>query len=481
MRTLFVALVLAVTASAFAGTGKIIIVNNDGPGIGFNDPTPAAPVGGNNGTTRGQQRLNVFLRAAERWSSMLDTNVDIRAQASFAPIPGCTAESAVLGQAAPWRWKHSFANAPQADVWYPVALANKFAGVDLHPGEPDILTRFNADVDNATCLGNSNWYYGFDGQNGNHSDLYVVVLHELAHGLGFAGASAAPGFRDNRPSVFDQNTYDAQAGLRWTQMNEAQREVSMTNTGKLAWSGPRVRAAVSQYLQPVTSMMLSAPSDIARDYDVGFAAFGPDALTTPMSGRIVRVTDAANDDGTSPNDGCTAFTNAAAVAGNIAFIDRGNCLFVIKARNAQAAGATGVIIGDRFESYTAENPPTCLPPGMSGDAPDVTIPIVSIGINDASTFRTQFGNGANFNGMLRRDPTRLAGATSDGNLRLYAPCTNDPGSSLHHWDIVTTPNLLMEPSINSDLGDGVDLTIYLMQDIGWTQPPKSGRGIGRRK
>ena len=38
----------------------ITIVNMDGAGEGFNDPTPAAPVGGNPGTTIGQQRLNRF-------------------------------------------------------------------------------------------------------------------------------------------------------------------------------------------------------------------------------------------------------------------------------------------------------------------------------------------------------------------------------------------------------------------------------------
>jgi hypothetical protein len=45
----------------------ITIVNNDAAGEGFNDPTPVAPVGGNNGTTRGAQRLIVVQRAADIW------------------------------------------------------------------------------------------------------------------------------------------------------------------------------------------------------------------------------------------------------------------------------------------------------------------------------------------------------------------------------------------------------------------------------
>ncbi|HYI11342.1 MAG TPA: PA domain-containing protein [Thermoanaerobaculia bacterium] len=483
-RTVLLSLLLAAAVDTFAGTGRIIIVNNDQAGVGFNDTTPATPVGGNTGTTLGQQRLNVFQRAAERWSTMLETNVDILAQASFASIPGCDEESAILGQAAPFTWQHSFAGAPQNDVWYPIALANKYAGVDLDPNSPDIFSRFNADVDNATCLGESNWYYGFDGNNGIHSDLYVVVLHELGHGLGVAGPIRAPAFRQNRPSVFDQNMYDSQAGLRWTQMTEAARNVSMTNTGNLAWQGSNVTANLSRFLQPVTILTLSEPSPIAKNYDVGFADFGRNVSRGGLSGTIIRVTDPSNTDGSSVNDGCSPFTNAAAVNGNVAFIDRGNCTYAIKARNAQAAGATGVIIGDRFESYNAENPATCLPPGMTdnGSAPDVTIPIVSVGINDASSIRAQYNinSSVTVSGLLRMDPSQLAGTTKEGYLRLYAPCTNDPGSSTHHWDTVATPNLLMEPAVNSDLLLGVDLTIYQLLDMGWSLPAKTGRRILKR-
>ena len=59
-RLLFAALFLSWQAHA----AQFVIVNADFPGEGFNDPTPAAPVGGNPGTTLGEQRLNVFLRAA---------------------------------------------------------------------------------------------------------------------------------------------------------------------------------------------------------------------------------------------------------------------------------------------------------------------------------------------------------------------------------------------------------------------------------
>ena len=51
-------------AAMSANAATIIIENNDGPGEGFNDPTPAAPVGGNLGATLGTQRLIAFAHAA---------------------------------------------------------------------------------------------------------------------------------------------------------------------------------------------------------------------------------------------------------------------------------------------------------------------------------------------------------------------------------------------------------------------------------
>ena len=471
MRRIFFATLLVSLAAfnASAGTGKIIIVNNDAPGVGLNDPTPAQPVGGNTGTTLGQQRMNVFLTAAARWSSLLDTNVDILVQSSFAPLE-CGAESAVLGSAGPRSYHRDFASAPKSGVWYPVALANKFSGTDISPGLPDIVMQFNGDLDKPTCLGTQSWYYGLDANEpGNDSDLLVVVLHELAHGLGVSGATRAPGFRDGFPAVFDTHTLDLSTGQRWDQMDTSGREESLTNTSNVVWDGAAVRSMINRFLQPVTALAITEPSIVARNYDIGSANFGPPATRTALTGRVVRATDAANTDGATTFDGCTAFTNAGAINGNVAMIDRGNCTFVNKARNAQAAGAIGVIIVDNSRE-------TCTPPTLGGDAADITIPVFSIGPNDGDLLKAQLTAGVAMSGSLRADPSQLAG-TSQSYARLYAPCTDNPGSSIHHWDVVASPSLLMEPFVNGDLMHGVDLTLYQLIDIGWTTSPKSGRRV----
>ena len=467
-RTLFVSLLLA-AMPLFAGTGQVLIINNDAAGIGFNDPTPATPVGGNAGTTLGQQRLNVFLAAAQMWQNNLDTNVDVRVRANFAPITGCTDTEGVLGQASPMDWRHDTAGVPVANVWYPIALANKFANTDLAPGVDDINVRFNADVDKSTCLGATSFYYGLDNKHGDNIDLFNVVLHELGHGFGISGKAGAPNFSENRPTASDIHTFDTSTGLRWDQMTTEQRNVSMINTGNLVWDGAQVRSQTSHFLEPMPALTISAPSAIAKNYDVGLAAFGPTLAKAAASGRIVLAQDPANTEGPSTTDGCSTFTNASAVAGRIALIDRGLCTFVTKTRNAQNAGAIGVIIVDNVSA--------CSAPALGGSATDVTIPVISITQADGNTLKAQLTANTNVDASLHLDPSQLAGTTKQGYLRLYAPCTFEAGSSVHHWDTTASPNLLMEPFIGSDLLHGLDLTIYQLLDIGWTQPPRSGRRI----
>lgn len=466
---------LLLATHAFAA-GHIVIINFDPANTGLNDRTPVAPQPGNPATTLGEQRMNVFRAAAERWENALDISVDIRVAANFMGIAGCTATDGVLGQATAIRWIDDFPGAPRGGVWYPSALANQFAHTDLLPDTDDIYMQFNALVDNRTCLGDANWYYGLDGQHGKDIDLYLVVLHELAHGLGLTGAATAPAFRDDLPSVFDLHTLDVATGLRWDQLSPDQRVTSIVNTGNLAWDGEHVRANAPRVLQWRTTLTVTAPADVARDYDIGTSSFGAPANRANVAGTIVPALDAENADGPLATDGCSAFANAAEIAGNLALVDRGTCPFTTKAANAQAAGATALIVVDnRRDTCT---PPSLSAAGTTGDA--IRIPVISLAPKDADALRAQLADHAHVTAMLHVDPTQLAGATRNGDVRLYAPCSLQPTSSIHHWDTAVSPNLLMEPSINTDLLHGLDLTLDQLLDEGWSLPPRTGRPVLRR-
>jgi hypothetical protein len=159
--------------------------------------------------------------------------------------------------------------------------------------------------------------------------------------------------------------------------------------------------------------------------------------------------------------------DARAVNGKIALIDRGVCGFAVKAKNAQNAGAIGVLIAD--------NAPGTPPPGLGGADPTVTIPAVRILQTDGNTLKAQLATRSRTSsGVFARIAlfgTQIAGADALGRIKMFAPNPFQGGSSVSHFDTTATRNQLMEPSINADLTQvvvpPVDLTFPLFQDIGW--------------
>ena len=471
LRLLPLILFLCVLPSAAFGTATITIVNVDGPGEGFNDPAPVKPVGKNTGRTLGQQRLIAFQFAADIWGTTIDSNVGTRIQASFDPL-SCTADSGVLGSAGPIQIVSDFPGAEFANTWYAVALGNKEAGFDLIPGASgtnadDILAQFNSSLggtnpDGTPCLTGLNWYYGLDDKHGTNIDLVTVLLHEFAHGLGFlsvvneVNGSEIHGMTD----IFSRHILDTTAGLTWDQMTNAQRKASALNSRKVVWNGTNVFGAVLSVLSPGTPVLkVNSPSSIAGNHDVGTASFGPPLSSPGVTGDVAAALDPADAVGPSATDACSALTSN--VTGKIALVDRGSCTFVTKVKNAQNAGAIGVIVADN----RVETPP----PGMGGSDSTITIPSLMISQADGVSIRNQLGVGVN--ASLTVDLAIRAGADANGRALLFMPNPVQPGSSVSHWDPIAFPNQLMEPAINGDLTHSVvppeDLTFELLRDLGW--------------
>lgn len=238
---------MAVAGSPAVHAATVIVVNNDGAGEGFNDPTAAAPVGGNSGTTVGMQRQIAFQRAADIWGALLSSAVPIRVGARFNPL-SCTATSAILGSAGPVSAYRDFAGAPVAGTWYPVALANALYGSDLDSGAGnDISAQFNSNIGTTGCMESSGWYYGLDASPpSGKMDFVSVLLHELGHGLGFltyvnltTGARML-GFNDTYMRNLESH---GAVPSDYPSMSDAQRVTASTSTGNLHWLGANVRAA----------------------------------------------------------------------------------------------------------------------------------------------------------------------------------------------------------------------------------------------
>ena len=317
-RLLVLALAWSLGLATTARAG-FTIVNLDGAGEGFNDPTPVAPVGGNPGTTVGQQRLNVFVKAGQLWDAVLQSPITIIVEASFDPL-SCTPTSGVLGGAGPNVVDADFTNAPFAGTWYSGAQADRLAGVDNDPGLSDIGAQFNSNVGTAGCLTTRSWYYGFDHNEGpNGLDLLSVILHEFGHGLGFLTITdeTSGAFFSGIPYISDRFLMDNQSGKHWNIMTNAERVASGINTEHLVWDGAASNANASKFLGKRARVVTSGA--LVGDFTSGQGVFYPLPVGAGTTAQAVLVNDGAG----TTSDGCTTpFVNAGAISGKIAVMDR---------------------------------------------------------------------------------------------------------------------------------------------------------------
>ena len=465
-RTLLVSALLAAGLGmmATARAADITIVNQDvGTGQGLDDHTPVTPVGGNPGTTRGEQALIVFQFAADLWGAVLKSNVPIINTATFQPL-SCNATSGVLGSSGT-NYIFTFnagSTLPQgavANTWYHSALADALAGTDLGvenqlpPDTPDIVSRFNGKLGSTGCLEGSAWYFGLDGNTpAGQINFLDVVTHEMAHGLGFSGFNnlSTGAQNQNQQDIYSTFVEDNATGKLWTGMTDAERKTAALDDGHLVFTGANVKAEAPLALEAPVLLQITAPAAAAGNYAYDAAQFGPAASPANFAGDVA----VPSGDPLACNVSGAA-APAAGVSGKLALIDRGTCAFTEKAKNAQAGGAIGVILANTDDTQIIP----------SGTDAAITIPVVAVSHSTGVTFKA---NLAGLHALLARS-NGLAGTDANGNVQLYAPTTLAQGSSFSHYDTRLMPNAIMEYAINDDLEANLDLdlTPALFRDIGW--------------
>ncbi|WP_462247962.1 T9SS type A sorting domain-containing protein [Ekhidna sp.] len=171
--------------------------------IRMTEPTSHISVAYNGFTEEAQA---AFQYAVDIWARTITSEVPIRITANWSQLG-----SGVLGSASATSTVSNFENAPEKDVRYPLALAEKLARKQLNfEAQSEISANFNSQID---------WYYGTDANPpSNQFDLVSVVLHEIGHGLGFSasfGANAQLAVwgldntgQTNMPIIYDLYLFD---------------------------------------------------------------------------------------------------------------------------------------------------------------------------------------------------------------------------------------------------------------------------------
>ncbi|ROU07950.1 PA domain-containing protein [Lysobacter enzymogenes] len=468
-RSLALAVAATLLFGSYAHAAKIVLVNEDDPGVGLNETTPATPVGGNPGTTLGQQRVIAYTYAMDLWGALLKSDAEIRVQGSFAPL-ACYLQSngspyIVLGQASGLgRVRgNQIPGAALAEAWYPVALANAIAGKDLDAEEDDIYTAFSSAIDQPDCraIGGPGWHYGLRGNGDNadgKSNFLNVIMHEIGHGLGVSGYGY-PGIGTPWDYTARSNQFDKllPAIASYADLNKA-----TTTPGDVVWTGARANASAGLMAEHRLTLKAALPQPAT--YDIAPAYFGPlDPAKFPR-GAIVTVLDEAPAGQTPTSLACDGMygkpkiANGEALRGKIALVDRGICRTGVQALAVQKYGAIGLI------SVSNEpGDPVTPSPGQVGS--QVAIPVIGVSQTAGAALRSGTASSAG----LSRDNARFFGLDAAKRLRLYTPALRAGGSTLSHVDTDMSPNALMEPRESATLMAhiNVDVALDMFEDMGW--------------
>ncbi len=222
-----------------------------------------------------------FQAAVDIWSDLFPSTVPIQINVTWG-----RQATAVLGSTRPDFFYKNFIGAPARDLNYASALANAIAGKDLDPRRPDIIMTINS---------RSPFYTGTDGKPSPRTyDLESVVMHEIAHGLGFLTLAAYDPFfgygNIQDPTPFDAFTQLAD-GRRLMDLSSPSLELGSALTAPLYWTGANGVAA-NNGIKPLlyTPSTYEGGSSVSHLDEKTFRQSTTDAAMTPNldAGEVFR-------------------------------------------------------------------------------------------------------------------------------------------------------------------------------------------------
>lgn len=207
------------------------------------------------------------------WAANFESKVPIYIEATW----GRSTSFSILGSARPGSYFSNFVGAPDPSLWYPSALANALAGKDLDGDNPEMIITVNS---------LANWYRGNgSGPSKSEYDLQSVILHEMAHGLGFLSTDSYDEFF-GYGSIDQPTAYDAYVqtsdGRRLSDLPSPSLELGQALTSQLVWSGAFGTSA-NGGVKPLLYSPKSYEdgSSVSHLDEATFSSAGPDSVMTP--------------------------------------------------------------------------------------------------------------------------------------------------------------------------------------------------------
>jgi hypothetical protein len=214
--------------------------------------------------------------AVDTWAENFSSSVPVSVNVNWSKDLG----EGILAAASSKNNYANFTGAPDKTLYYASALANALAGKDLDPVNPEI---------EITITSNAPWYLGIDGKCPPKSyDLQSVILHEMAHGLGFNSGT----YYDELSGlgrIIQPTPFDAYAqlpdGRRLIDMPISSLETGKALTATLVWSGENGIKA-NNGVKPLlfTPSIYEPGSSISHLDEKTFYQSGENAVMTPILG-----------------------------------------------------------------------------------------------------------------------------------------------------------------------------------------------------
>ncbi len=205
-----------------------------------------------------------FRYAVSIWEATLPSMVPIRVLAVYSNY---LSESALAG-CSPYAYRKNFEGVPVVSTAYPMSLSQKIryeVDEEDYWGWYDMSIVINGERDD--------FYYGTDGDTPEDSyDFVTVVLHELAHGLGFQGYASYNGFTAGTGyTIFDRFMVDGEDQYLYNyDANETNAFYAAVTTGELFFNGPLASEANNNAVVPLYTPSTFASGSSIYHLDEGF-------------------------------------------------------------------------------------------------------------------------------------------------------------------------------------------------------------------